>query len=242
MRHPFRDAVLFGLALLAVAHAACSDDNTGSPPQPIHIRMLALGDSYTVGEGIAEGKSWPNQLSEALEDDRILVDELTVVAHTGWTSTVLLDTLTAAPPSPHDFVTLQIGANNVFGRVPFAIFESDFVDLLELAIALAGDDAGRVLVLTIPDYTVTEVGSQIDPEAARVEIDGYNDLIRRVSADQHVALIDVTEISRMALEDPTLVARDGLHPSAKQYALWVEVIRPVVVEKFRRRSIFEMER
>jgi len=241
MRHPFRDAVLFGLALLAVAHAACSDDNTGSPPQPIHIRMLALGDSYTVGESVPAGKSWPGQLKDVLNDG-VMIDELSVVARTGWTSTDLLDTLTAAPPSPHDFVTLQIGANNVFGRVPFAIFESDFVDLLELAIALAGDDAGRVLVLTIPDYTVTEVGSQIDPEAARAEIDGYNDLIRRVSADQHVALIDVTEISRMALEDPTLVARDGLHPSAKQYALWVEVIRPVVVEKFRRRSIFEMER
>ena len=240
MRRLLRVCALLGPALLAVAHIACSDDTAGSGTTPVHIRMLALGDSYTTGEGISKGKSWPDQLAAALVDDRIIVDELTVVAHTGWTTTDLLDTLATAMPPPHDFVTLQIGANNVFGRLPFAVFETEFPQLLAHAIELAGGDPEDVLVVSIPDYSVTPVGSLIDPDQARAAIDGYNEVIQRVTGEQQVTLIDVTGISRMALDDPTLVARDGLHPSAKMYALWVEVIRPVVAEMFRR-SIFERE-
>ena len=224
---------------LAILGVACSDDTT--TPRPVRISMLSIGDSYTIGESVPAGKSWPEQLVATLVDESIIVDELTVVARTGWTTTDLLDTLTAEAPPPHDFVTLLVGANNVFGRLPNATFETEFPQLLALAISLADGQPEHVLVVSIPDYTVTPVGSRIEPDAMRTEIDGYNELILRATREQNVTMIDVTGISRLALEDPTLIARDGLHPSASQYALWVEAIRPVVVETFRRRSIFERE-
>lgn len=234
MRRAVRLAALFGVGLLS-----CSDDTTGSAlPEPVHVRVLALGDSYTAGQSVPKGKSWPSQLADSLIADRVIVTQLTVIARTGWTTTDLLDTLAAGTTPPHDFVTLQIGVNNQFGGLPLDLFENEFAQLLDRAVALAGDDPQRVLALSIPDYSVTPVGSRIDPDRVRAEIDSYNGLITTVAGDRSVATIDVTDISRLALGDPTLVARDGLHPSAKMYAQWVKVLQPVVVEALTRRTVF----
>jgi lysophospholipase L1-like esterase len=238
MRHAFRVTAFLAAALLA-ALVSCSDDTTGNAlPDPVHVTVLSLGDSYTAGEAVPAGKSWPEQLSDALVADRVIVTQINVIARTGWTTTDLLDTLDSHTPPPHDFVTLQIGVNNQFGRLPLDVFEAEFPQLLDRAVVLAGDDPKRVLVLSIPDYSVTPVGSRIDPDRVHSEIDTYNGLIRSIAEERGVAAVDITEISRQALDDPTLVARDGLHPSAKMYQLWVELLRPVVAERLKRRAIF----
>lgn len=236
MRPTFRIPAALAAALVFTAHFSCDDDPGGGEMEPVRARVLALGDSYTAGTGVAEGKSWPRQLSDALVADRVIVTELAVFARTGWSTTDLLDTLaTDAAPPAHDFVTLQIGVNNVFGGLPFSVFETEFPLLVERAIALAGGDRERVLVLSVPDYSVTPVGSQIDPEGVRAEIDGYNGVVRAVTEEMGVASVDVTGLSRLALDDPTLIARDGLHFSPRMYEMWVDVVRPLVVGALKRR-------
>jgi acyl-CoA thioesterase I len=238
MRDGFRLLKLSFMALVCAAAVSCGSGDTTpvhdpgpAPGSAIDVRVLALGDSYTAGQSVPRAKSWPRQLAEALLADSIRVTDLTVFARTGWTTTDLLDTLaTDAAPQPHDFVTLQIGVNNQFGRLPFSVFQSEFPQLVERAVELAGGNRERVLVLSIPDYSVTPVGSRIDPDRVRTEIEGYNEFLHAEAESLGVASIDITGFSLLALEDPRLVASDGLHFSGKMYALWVEVLRPLVAD------------
>ena len=225
--------------------AACSDNSapvsahapTPPPvkPRAVPVRVLALGDSYTSGEAIPAGTGWPYQLEAALLEDSVRVTSLTIVAHTGWTSADLLVAIAKTHLTPqYDLVTLQIGVNNQYRGLLFEQFQSEFVELLTRATTLAGDEPGHVVVLTIPDYSVTPVGRRLDPDLTRMEIDQYNAFIADTLDSTETALVNITEISRQADEDTSLVAHDGLHPSAKMYAQWVEVIRPVVAAIFGR--------
>jgi lysophospholipase L1-like esterase len=219
-------------ALCLAIFTACADDSASVAAKPraaIPARMLALGDSYTSGEAVPATKSWPRQLAAALLADSVRVTALTVIAHTGWTTTDLIDTLAALTDTTrYDLVTLQIGVNNQFGRLPFSVFQNEFPLLVTRATALARDRPSRVVVLSIPDYSVTPVGSRVDPDRVRREIDGYNGFIAATLDSTRVTYINITDISRQAADDPTLIARDGLHPSGKMYALWVDVVRPAV--------------
>jgi lysophospholipase L1-like esterase len=198
-----------------VAHAAVS------------ARVLALGDSYTIGESVAPAKGWPQQLADSLLGDSVRVEGPTIVARTGWTTTQLFAAIADLDGAFH-LVTLQIGVNNQFGGAAFDVFEREFPALVDRAIALARGTPARVVVLSIPDYSVTPYGQGIDTEGTiAAEIDAYNAYARAIAADRGVAFVDVTDISRRALDEPELVARDGLHPSPEMYALWVERLRPV---------------
>lgn len=240
-RDAFRHALRFAATLCLVLGAACSDDSTPvaahtpTPARAIKVRMLALGDSYTTGEAIPETKSWPHQLEAALLGDSVRVDSLRVVAHTGWTTSDLIIAMNKSHLVPtYDLVTLQIGVNNQYQGLPFELFQDEFVELLARAIVLAGNQPGHVVVLTIPDYSVTPVGQRLDPDRTRAEIDGYNGFIAATLDSTATALVNITDISREAAEDSSLTARDGLHPSAKMYAAWVELLRPVVARIFGR--------
>ncbi len=221
----------------------CSDDSdpvTPAPKRAVSVRVLALGDSYTSGEAVPQSKSWPYQLADSLLEDSVRVSTLKVVAHTGWTSADLIVAMNKAPLTPpYDIVTLQIGVNNQFGGVPFEIFQDEFPELVARATALAGNRPEHVVVLTIPDYSVTPVGQRLDPDQTRSEIDSYNGFIAATLDSSAVSLINITDISREAGEDSSLTARDGLHPSGAQYARWVGLIRPVVKALSGRRNAGE---
>jgi len=45
-----------------------------------------------------------------------------------------------------------------------------------------------------------------------------------------VHAVDVFSISKQMGDDPSLVAADGLHPSAKEYAAWEKVIFPAALD------------
>jgi len=221
--------------------AGCSEDSapvaagTPRPKRAVSVRMLALGDSYTSGESVPQTKSWPYQLADSLLEDSVRVTALKVVAHTGWTTgdlIVALNKTTLTPP--YDLVTLQIGVNNQFSGVPFEVFQEEFPELVTRATTLAGDHPDHVVVLTIPDYSLTPVGQRLDPDQTRSEIDSYNGFIAATLDSTPISLINVTDLSRTVADDSSLVARDGLHYSGKMYAAWVELIRPVVAALFGR--------
>jgi lysophospholipase L1-like esterase len=214
---------------------ACQDDSvvreTGAhaPPATRTARVLALGDSYTSGESVARDESWPYQLVQALVADKVRVDPINVVARTGWTTTDLLAATSSIDSSlDYHVVTLQIGVNNQFAHLPMDLFERELNRLLERAVRLAGGKRSHVVVLSIPDYTVTPFWRRIDPERTAVtELEEYNAVAREIALSHGVAWIDITDISRRALDEPDLITRDGLHPSPRMYAEWVARVHPI---------------
>ncbi|OOG51316.1 lysophospholipase [Rhodanobacter sp. C01] len=189
---------------------------------------LALGDSYTIGEAVAADRRWPAVLVQRLRQAGVVIDDPQIIAVTGWTTDELaqgMDEATLAPP--YDLVTLQIGVNNQYRGRAADEYRQQFASLLARAIALAGHRAARVVVVSIPDWGVTRFAREQDRDSARIasELDSYNAIARDEVARIGAHFVDITGISR---QSPLLVADDGLHPSAAQYALWVDAILPVV--------------
>jgi lysophospholipase L1-like esterase len=191
------------------------------------IRALALGDSYTVGQGIQPTRGWPVQLADRVQGAGFVVEEWTVVAHSGWTTADLLAGMEReALRGPYDLVGLLIGANNQFRGQDVTTYRQEFGQLLARAIALAGDEPRRVIVLSIPDWGVTPFAERWGEENVAAEIDRFNAANREETARAGAQYVDVTAASRQAAADRTLIAGDGLHPSAKMYAEWVRLVEP----------------
>lgn len=181
--------------------------------------FLALGDSYTIGESVAEPERWPNQLTEKLK-----IPAPTIIATTGWRTDNLKDAIEAASLKPeYDLVSLLIGVNNQYQGKPIEVYEREFEELLQTAIKLAKGKKKNVFVVSIPDYGFTPFG-KAKQEKISAELDRYNAINKRIAAKYGVKYFNITEISRKGLEDAELVAGDGLHPSGKMYGQWVELI------------------
>jgi acyl-CoA thioesterase-1 len=217
------------LILLIGSWSGCernSTPNVDTNPTPEPIRYLALGDSYTIGESVSEAERFPIQLSDRITGAGIKMDETTIIAQTGWTTTRLIAELEAVRPTGgYDLVTLLIGVNNQFRRGSIDVFEQEFRNLVQWSIALADNEQERVIIVSIPDYAFTPFG-QIwgDPVETTAEIDQFNALKEAVAAEFGIAFINITDISRRGLEEPELVASDGLHPSGEMYRQWVDRI------------------
>ena len=192
------------------------------------IDYLALGDSYTVGESVDYDESFPAQLSSRVENDYAFKVNTTVIAQTGWRTDELLSAVDRRENTTYAFVTLLIGVNNQFQARPFSQYESDFELLLKKAIRFADDDPNRVVVLSIPDYAFTPFGDRNGSPEISIEIDHYNSYAKTVSRNQGAQFLTITDITRDGLTDPELVAVDGLHPSGKAYAKFVERLYPLI--------------
>lgn len=200
------------------------------------MRFLALGDSYTIGESVAVKDRWPVQLTRLLREAEFDFDDPTLIAQTGWTTDELNAAIDRADPTgPYDLVSLLIGVNNQYRGREEAEYRTEFVALLNRAIGFAGGRAGRVLVLSIPDWGVTKFAAQAgrDRAAIAIAIDRFNGINREESERAGVAYIDVTPISREAVNNPSLIAEEGLHPSGAMYADWARLAYPVVCELLR---------
>ncbi len=193
------------------------------------LRYLALGDSYTIGEGVDPAGRWPVQLAAGLRDAGIAIADPRIIATTGWTTGELAAAMDAAEPlGGWDFVSLLIGVNNQYRGCPLDEYEIAFAHLLERAVALAGGRAQRVLVLSIPDWGATPFGAASGRGLQRIgdEIDAYNAAAEATCASHGVAWVDVTAISRRHAGDAAMLVDDGLHPSAAMYAEWTAAALP----------------
>ena len=207
----------------------------GSPVTTLPA-FLALGDSYSIGQGVEAGGRWPVQLARALRLEGRDLGEPRIVATTGWTTDELdagIDAAQVQAPIGHDhaLVSLLIGVNNQYRGRSLQEFGSQFATLLQRAIALAGNEPRRVLVLSIPDWGVTPfafAGGR-DARAIADDLDAYNAAAREASTAHGVAFVDITAISRDDGDATTMLADDGLHPSAAQYARWAGAALPVAV-------------
>jgi acyl-CoA thioesterase I len=246
-----RLAILGGIALLGGLLAACSagrpmpttfgglpstDPATTRQPtvaaptgEPVvtsgaSLRYVALGDSYTIGTSVTAPERWPDQLVA-------LVPRLELVANlavNGFTSGDVIEIeLPRLDDLRPEFITLLIGVNDVVQRVSPETYRDNVGKILDDAVGRVG--AGRVLVVTTPDYTVTPAGADYgDPATQAAGIRANNAIISEVAGELAVRVVDIHDISLGAGTDRGLVASDGLHPSGAQYARWVERIGPAV--------------
>lgn len=188
------------------------------------VKFLALGDSYTIGESVAEDDRWPVLLSKVLNAKDRTVSKPTIIATTGWRTDNLKDAIDKAKlKNEYGLVTLLIGVNNQYQGKLVEQYSKEFEDLLVTAIRLAKGKKENVIVVSIPDYGYTPFGKPKQAEITKA-IDSFNDSNKSITEKVGVKYVNITDISRKGLEQPELVAADGLHPSGKMYRLWVDRI------------------
>lgn len=190
--------------------------------------FLALGDSYTIGEAVPADQRWPVQLVALLNRRELRFGPPQIIATTAWTT----DELAAAMDVPYpagtqanfDLVSLLIGVNNQYRGRPLDEYRVQFEALLLRALALAGSDPQRVIVLAIPDWGVTPFGKNSGRDLAQVadEIDAFNAAAADISTLHGVRFVDTSGVSRA--NGAVWVAEDGLHPSGALYAAWAEAV------------------
>jgi len=195
--------------------------------------LLALGDSYTIGESVPVTDNFPNQTVQLLKNSGYDFKPAEIVAKTGWTTDELQNTINKRTlDSFYDFVTLLIGVNNQYRGRPVNAYKPEFENLLKQAIQFTGNKPDHVIVLSIPDWGVTPFASGRDREQIAKDIDAYNAVNKIISDRYKVHYIDITRWTREAAHDLSLVAGDGLHPSAKEYKRWAEEISNIFEQSF----------
>jgi lysophospholipase L1-like esterase len=193
---------------------------------------LALGDSYTIGEGVPLFNSFPYQAVQLLRQKGLAFAAPEVVALTGWTTDELQDAMQRHHfLRGYDWVSLLIGVNNQYRNRPVADYAADFTALLQTAITLAGGHPHRVMVLSIPDWGVTPFAEAGDAAAIATAIDAYNATNCALAAEKGVHYIDITTGQRQHGSEAEYLAADGLHPSAKEYTRWAAAVAAYIAQQ-----------
>lgn len=190
------------------------------------IKFLALGDSYTIGESVEYLERWPIQLRRALiASKKLTIDSVEIIAKTGWTTDELNNGIdeAAIDGNTYDWVSLSIGVNNQYRGRDTTEYRIELRSLIERALTFANNDTNRLILVNIPDWGVTPFANKMgrDEQQVGIQIDAFNHIMWEEAERAKVKYIDINELSKRAKMDPSLIAEDGLHPSAAMYALWV---------------------
>lgn len=192
---------------------------------------LALGDSYTIGELVPMHENFPHQVVRLLRKQHIEVADPVIIATTGWTTDELAASIREHNiQGPFSFVTLLIGVNNQYRGRSIENYREEFLQLLNQAIAYAGDKPGNVIVLSIPDWGVTPFAEDRDRQRIANEIDGYNAACKQIALANKCQYIEITESTRHNGQNEEYLVSDKLHPSGKEYTIWAERLAGVVAK------------
>lgn len=186
---------------------------------------LALGDSYTIGEGVPVADNFPYQAVQLLRRGGHDFYAAEIIAKTGWTTDELqLGISKTALQGNYDVVSLLIGVNNQYRGRSAEEYATQFESLLTQAIAFAGNEPGHVFVISIPDWGATPFAEGRNREQIAREIDTFNSTNHTIADKFRVHYIDITPGSRDAAADESLLTADKLHPSGKEYARWAQAL------------------
>ncbi|WP_341431744.1 SGNH/GDSL hydrolase family protein [Flavobacterium buctense] len=229
MKYAAKLFLLFFWGLLLMGCSADAEENTEITA--VNYKYLALGDSYTFGQSVCADCRFPEQLKDSLQQFLNTEDSFNIklIAQTGWTTTNLNTAISNEPLlSDYDLVTLLIGVNNQYQNIPFSVYEQEFVTLVNTAIARGKGDKNNLIVVSIPDYAYTPFGQGTsNPSNISTQLDTYNAFAQNYCITNGITFITITDITRLGLAQPELVANDGLHPSTVAYSKFVERILPV---------------
>jgi lysophospholipase L1-like esterase len=223
-------AVLFcilNIACVKTSNSFITPITVGTTNDTITKRILALGDSYTIGQAVNEPDRFAAQTRLFLVQQNLRFAPVQYIATTGWTTLNLQAAITTQnPQGPFDLVTLLIGVNDQFQTRDTTNYRSRFTTLLAKAIELTGNRKERVFVLSIPDYSVTQIVSPPNKAQVSREIDWFNAINKNVTLGFGVNYTDITPSTREAAINPALISSDGLHPSGLEYKKWAEFLAP----------------
>lgn len=192
--------------------------------------ILALGDSYTIGEGIALRHNFAYQTVQLLRNEwNFGAPE--IIAETGWTTDELTTALSHYKlADKYDFVTLLIGVNNQYRNRAVAEYKIGFENLLKKAIHCTGEKPAHVLVLSIPDYSAAPYAQMMNREKIEKEIALYNSVNKALSIQYNVVYIDITTGTKEVVTDTSLLADDQLHYSEKEYGRWASKVAIIITK------------
>lgn len=196
---------------------------------------LALGDSYTIGEGVPIAENFPYQTIQLLRKTGYYFHAPEIIAKTGWTTDELQkgidDTVLHAP---YDVVSLLVGVNNQYRGRTVQEYALQFEHLLQQAIRFSGNQPDHVFVLSIPDWGATPYAAGRDREQIAQEIDTFNATCQQLAQQYQIHYIDITPGTREAALDESLLTTDQLHPSGKDYARWARSLADSILQAVRK--------
>lgn len=197
------------------------------------MHYLALGDSYTIGEKVPEDESWPFQLASYLNSEGYIIQNPEVIAVTGWRTDELQDSIASQnyKPNSFDLVSLLIGVNNQYQKKPFKTFKTGFERLLQTAISLCSNDEKGVFLVGIPDYSLSKFAQDKKLNKVSSQLKRYNRYVKKMSQRYGVEFYPLQKLSKPLHKEKAMLAEDLLHPSSKQYEVWVDSFKEKVAEQ-----------
>lgn len=190
------------------------------------VRYVAIGDSYSIGTGVKPDEAWPKLLTDHLKADGIDITLVANPSRNGWTTVDAQQfEMKVLRNSSPNFVTVMLGVNDWVQGFPDERFRQNFSDILDDV--LGEVPAEKVLVINIPDFSVTPKGKRLsfNRDAAK-GLAVFNRIIQEICREKGVALADIYRASQKMRDDPALIADDDLHPSAEGQKLFEQVIYP----------------
>lgn len=221
--------------IVAISIFFLMQNNKSNKQETTTMRFIALGDSYTIGEGVSPDESWPEQLVLKLKENGISITLIANPSVTGWTTQDVIDReLPIFESSNPDFGTLLIGVNDWVQGVDKETYRKNLTIILD-RMQQKLPDKQQLILVTIPDFSKTPTGKRYDRnEQAEEGILEFNNIIKEEGQKRKLPVVDIYTISQQVTNDPTLTASDGLHPSGKQYELWANEIYPVALKMLKK--------
>src|SRR5436189_2464180 len=195
------------------------------------VRYAVVADSYSCGEGAKPSESWPALLAQHLKAQGVDVDLVSNPSKTGWTTKDAIDKeLPKFVNANPNFATLLIGVNDWVQGIDETTFRNRFSFLVDQMLAVLPNKK-RLLVVTIPDFGVTPTGPKYSRGRNIHEgILGFNKIVTEEARKRGLEVVDIFPLSKKMGQDKSLVAKDGLHPSAKAYAEWEKIVFPTALQ------------
>lgn len=208
--------------------------NKNAPDDHTLIRYVALGDSYTICEGAGWEESWPVILTERLSDAGIPIQLVANPSRTGWTTQNLIENeLPVFDASSPSFATLLIGVNDWVQGVSAEKFKENLNFIID-HVQNKLKDKSKLILITIPDFSASPEGPKYSKgRDIRAGLSEFNKIIVEEAGKRNLKYVDIFPVSQKMKDDPELISKDNLHPSAKEYAIWEHLIYPVVYESLK---------
>lgn len=200
------------------------------------LSYLALGDSYTIGEGVLLTQNFAYQFVHMLRQTygNNIINAPEIIAKTGWTTDELSAAIDAYIFLPkYDIVSLLIGVNNQYRGREVENFKTEFELLVNKAIGFAGGKKENIFILSIPDWSVTPFAKDRDTNKIASEVDAYNNVCKSCAAKFEITYLDITTAQKSNGSLVDFLATDDLHPSAKEYGSWALQLKDAVTQNLK---------